>query len=75
MERKQLQAAPGLPRAWMVKSLQMSTQDPILAMRLMRLSVQAAVVLRETACPRAAVPKRRRRDASPSQEPAAPRRR
>lgn len=75
MEKKQLQAVPGLPRAWMFKSLEMSTQDPLMALRLMRLSVQASLALREAASPRTAAPEPRQRDTSPSQEPAAPRRR
>lgn len=75
MEKKQLHAVPGLPRAWMSKSLEMSTQDPLLALRLMRLSVQASLALRRVESPPAAAPEPRRRDTTPSQGPAPPRRR
>lgn len=56
MEKKQLQTVPGLPRAWMWKSLELATQDPVMALRLMKLSVQASLALREAESSRTTEP-------------------
>lgn len=46
MEKKQLQAVPDLPRAWMSKSFELVVEDPVLALRFVRLSVYASLALR-----------------------------
>jgi hypothetical protein len=52
MEKKQLQAVPGLSQGWMSKSLELAVEDPTMALRLIRLSVHASLALRGEAAPR-----------------------